>query len=242
MFYSTRQRNVIAGFTFKPKASIVLTAMTNLAEDFNQIVTGITERLKAQGVEKNPFSTSRSFKTLDQAQQKAAITRVRRQLDQMEMLKPDIREFEKVSLLCTYHSLKSPTESVFKKVSEDHFWEIIDFDMNQVYRNKRIYELGNYSVEDYETYSPWELFTRPKAVLDGLIKLTDELKKSNDIIDLSSLGSYVIQELLTDERAVYEVKHDFVCALKDRATGENKSFINAFRARKVEDRRIAILN
>jgi hypothetical protein len=205
----------------------------SLALTFDSTVSEISKCLKEQGVEKAAYAAIRRFQTLQEDAQQNIMKRVTAQFEQMRLLNPAIKESEKLRMICDYNNLIPATNEVYGRLGNDQPWEIVDFSLHQIYRSHRIFELGHYSLEEYETFSPWELFNRPEAVLKKLIQITEKLKTSHELVDLTGIGPYVIEEALSTARAQFEIVHDFVCPLKDAKTGENKAFVSAFFLKKL---------
>lgn len=203
--------------------------MSDATKIFDTIVIKMTDSLRQQNVNKIAFSKNRRFQILPDDIQAQSLQRAQLQLEQMELINYQTEEFEKLNILCQYHKLKPVDESVYLKLTGNTAWEIIDFNLNQIYRNQVVFKLGNYSVEEYETYSPWDLFSRPQSVLINLIEITENLKTAKNIINLESIKPYIIEEALTEEKAQFKMTHQFVCPLFDEKTQTNQAFISAFK-------------
>ncbi|UYL08203.1 hypothetical protein B9G69_014215 [Bdellovibrio sp. SKB1291214] len=137
-------------------------------------------------------------------------------------------EQEKLRILCDYHEVQPADSSLFKLLGKEIAWEIVDFNLNQIYRNEVIVNLGNYSIEEYESKSPWDLFTRSQIILEALIDATMRVKKANGVIYLNHIPPYVMEETMTPEKAQFRIEHLFVCPLVSNATNENTMFVSAF--------------
>jgi hypothetical protein len=200
--------------------------MSELATVFDQKAIRLSENLSKQGISKRPFSVNRRIQHLSPDLQKQIVSKISAQVEQMELLRPEIQEFEKLDVLCHFHGLKPVDSDIYTKLSGDTAWEIIDFGLNQVYRNKIIFKLGNYSIEEYETYSPWDLFLRPQSVLTKLMEITELLKTSESMINLEVIKPYIIEEALSEENAQFKITHGYACPLVDKITGEAKAFVS----------------
>ncbi len=207
-------------------SELLFAPMSDLATDFDQKAIWLSNDLLKQGIAKRPFSANRRIQHLPPDLQRQIVSRIAAQVEQMELLRPEVQEFEKLDVLCRFHGLVPVDSDIYTKLSEDTAWEIIDFNLKQVYRNKIIFRLGNYSIEEYETYSPWELFQRPQSVLNKLIEVTEGLKTSDRMIGLSMIKPYIIQESLSEENAQFKITHGYACPLVDKVTGEAKAFVS----------------
>jgi hypothetical protein len=217
--------------------------MSNLAFDFNHVISGISERLGVANQRKGGRAAEPLFEKLTHERQQAALERSRRQLLLMEMETPETQEFEKLDVLCQYYGLRPVSDEIYGRLTGDIAWEIVDFELNQLYRNKLIFQLGNYSVEEYETYSPWDLFRRPASILGELQKMTGTLLQAESLLSLKHIPAYIIEEALSPERAQFELMHEFACPLVNRTTRQNQAFVSAFRFRALPaDGRVALFH
>lgn len=204
----------------------------NLAREFKTLISDLSHRVGKNG--SALVQEIREFSGLDQDIQKFIIQRARMQLAQLELLEPDLKEPEKLAKISSFHKLKPVTDEIYERLSHEHLWEVVDFNLNQLYRSPRVFEIGSYSVEQYETYSPWELFDRPQSSLKELMAVTDVLKISPSIVDMGYVRPYVIQEILSPSKSKYEITHEFACPLFDEVSGENRAFVSVFKYRKIE--------
>lgn len=217
--------------------------MLATTQEFDQIAQGISNQLYAQGVEIAAFGSTRLMPNLPVEVQHAVVQRVRRQLELMERMRPDFREFEKLSVICQYYNLRPVDDDVFNRLNDDIGWEIVDFNLNQLYRSVRVFECMSYSIEEAEVYSPWELYSRPKPVLDTLVEVTRALAESKKIIDLQWIKPYILVETMTPDKRRLQIQHLFACPLADQTTKKNVAFVSALRWRRLpDDQKVVLLN
>ena len=143
----------------------------------------------------------------------------------MELLDPSLTQQDYINALCLFHRLKPIDSSVYDKLTDDMFWEILDFEFNQIYRNKLVYKLTNYGISQLEENTPFELYDRPKKVIEELMKVVDQIKRSSTIVDMTHIKPYVLKELKSKEHGILQVHHQFACPLVDMQTGETKAFV-----------------
>lgn len=216
--------------------------METAVESFNSQALKLSEALKVRGIYKPTLSPSGSFAQSSAETQHKAIERTKNQLNQMEILPVRLEEYEKLRMLCRFHGVKPVSTEVFTKLTNDMAWEILDFGLNQLYRNETVFKLGNYTIEDYETFTPAELFSRPMSVLKPLVEKTLEVKASTKVVDLSSIPTYVIEETQTRLKAQFRITHAFACALKPISGNENTLFVSAFHVEPLDpSRRVSIM-
>ncbi len=216
--------------------------METASESFNTYALKLSEVLKSRGIHKPALSPSRPLIRSSLETQNRALARTKSQLKQMSMHTGQLEEYEKLRILCRFHGVQPVSPDVFTRLTKDMAWEILDFNLNQLYRNETVFKLGNYTIEDYETYTPAELFNRPISVLKPLVEKTLEVKTSTSVVDMSDVPSYVIEETQTRAKAQFRITHTFACALKSNLTGENTMFVFAFHLDTLDsNRRVALL-
>lgn len=201
--------------------------MENAIESFKANALKLSEALKERGIDKPALSPSSPFLRASYEIQTKAIERTQNQLKQMEIVPVRLEEFEKLRMICRFHGVKPVTPEVYERLTNDMAWEILDFGLNQLYRNETIFKLGNYTIEDYESYTPAELFSRPMSVLKPLVEKTLQVKASTKIVDLSDIPPYVIEETQTRLKAQFRIQHSFACPLKSISSNENTMFVFA---------------
>lgn len=208
--------------------------MNILSSEFAVIMNSISSRLGNNGF--RPFAESdfTRFSNFEQDQQKQIIGRLKMQLDQLELIEPEQQESEKLSRISRYHKLKPVTDEIYARLTHEHLWEIIDFDLNQLYRSPQIFKIGNYTADQYEIYSPWELFDRPSSSLKELMAVTRVLKNSPLIVDMKYIKPYVIEEALAPGKNKYQITHECACPLFDEESGDNMAFISVFKFQKID--------
>lgn len=203
--------------------------MTNIAKNFDQIIHKIANNLKRHGVEKKIEAIERSFQSFPVARQAQIIQRSSLQLEQMELLEPSLSERDYISTLCLFHRLKPIDETVYEKFSSEIFWEILDFNFNQIYRNKLVYKYTNYCISELEEHTPFELYDRPRRVVEQLMEVVEQLKTSTTIVDMSQIKPYILKECKSMENGLLQIQHEFACPLVDIETGERKAFVAGLR-------------
>ncbi|QLY23859.1 hypothetical protein [Bdellovibrio sp. KM01] len=216
--------------------------MENAVESFKANALKLSEVLRERGIDTPALSPSSPFVRVSHEIQTKAIERTLNQIKQMEIVPVRLEEFEKLRMICRFHGVKPVSTEVYERLTNDMAWEILDFGLNQLYRNETIFKLGNYSIEDYESYTPAELFSRPMSVLKPLVEKTLEVKASTKVVDLSSIPSYVIEETQTRLKSQFRITHSFACALKSISTNENTMFVFASYIEPIDpSRRVAIM-
>ncbi|WP_413561445.1 hypothetical protein [Bdellovibrio sp. HCB209] len=215
---------------------------SSAVQSFDIVATELSNMLRQKGIEISALHKSRPLRQRTEDHQRQAIERAGRQLQQMEITEGVLEEFEKFRILCHYHKVQPADPKVFTHITRNSAWEILDFNMNQLYRNDMLFKLGNYSIEEYEAYSPWELFNRPQYVLGSLAETTIKLKQDKRMLSLEHIPSYVIEETLSEQRGQYRIKHTFACPLVCNSTNENTMFVSMFQAETLDpQRRVSIL-
>lgn len=207
----------------------------NLALNFDATVTNLSLTLNKDGVKVLPFSSPRKFQYLNLEKQEISLKKIKIICDQTEILPPNINDYEKLQIICKANNLEPVDKRVYELLSNDLCWEIIDFELNQLYRSNLIYKLSSYSLEDFETISPWQLFIRPEFILNTLVTATENLKLSNTLLDMSDSISYLAEEALSEKKLQFEFTHKFACPLKDMKSGQNRAFVSAFIAKPIEN-------
>ena len=206
--------------------------MENLAKKFDDVLLGISNNLRKHGVIKEtyPSESDSEFSKLPSQQQAQIVKRCTLQLEQMELLEPSLSQEDYINTLCLFHRLKPINESMYKKLTGDTLWEILDLEFNQIYRSKLIYKLTDYSISQMEEYTPFELYDRPKKVFEQLIEAYERMRQTKDIVDMHHVKPYILKELKSRSQFMFQVQHVFNCPLVDSQTGEIKAFIAAFEA------------
>lgn len=207
--------------------------MSNLAEQFNDVISKIALNLEKHGVVKESSMFESEFKNLSSYKQSQIFKRATLQLEQMELLDPSLSQKDYIDTLCLFHRLKPSDEDIHKRLHEDMLWEILDFDFNQIYRSKNIYKVTNYGVSEMEENTPFELYDRPKRVIDQLIEVVQRLKATKMVVDMAHIRPYLLKELKSDQHGILQIQHQFVCPLLDVDTHEIKAFIAGFDAVKL---------
>lgn len=187
--------------------------MENLALKFEKVVSGISSNLKKQGVEINSPITESEFSKLDPYRQAQLFKRASLQLEQMELIDPTLSPKDYIDTLCLYHRLRPSDPSVYTRLTDDMAWEILDFDFNQIYRNKLVYQLSNYCVSQMEENTPFELYERPKKVLEQLMDVVERIRNGSHLIDMNYIKPYVLKELKTGMSGMLQIQHDFMAHL-----------------------------
>ncbi len=135
------------------------------------------------------------------------------------------------------------TDSGFEeKLLSQDCWEIMDFNSNQLYRNKTCYDLSDYTTEQYDSYSPFELFERPAFIFEILVQGIGKLHESNQMIPLDFVPDYIMQEMLTEKQRKFKIRHKYACAIQDRQTKTKLAFVSVFRATPIEEDNVKVLS
>lgn len=220
--------------------------MENVNLEFDQIINGISNNLKKHGVNKETKSLTSDFYNLPLVRQKHILTKSSLQLEQMELLEPSLSESDCVSRLCLYHRLEPVDKRVYERFSDDVFWEILDFEFNQIYRNKIAYKCTTYSVSQLEEHTPFELYERPKMVMGQLMEVVAKLKDSKTVVEMSHIKPYLLREAFSEQHGLIHVQHEFACALADIQTGEIRAFVTGLRPKPIPlsklDSNILVMN
>ncbi len=198
------------------------------ANIFNRVLRKRSEWLKSQGVDVPLFSNKKVFQQLDEKEQESSIARLKILCAQIEPFQPNSTESDKFREFCKNNKLTPTDERVFNSVDERTCWEIVTFDMQQLYRNPVIYSLSSYSLEEFEGYSPWVLFNRPEKSFEDLMEATARLKKSDEMIDLNFISPYVIEEALSEEKRQFQIQHKIACPLLHSESSERVAFVSVF--------------
>lgn len=209
--------------------------MESLAKQFDNVLIGISNNLRKHGIHKE-LSESK-FEKLPLLQQQQLLKKSTLQLEQMELLDPALSVRAYINTICRFHRLKPINDSIFDKLSGDTLWEILDLEFNQIYRSKLIYKFSDYSVTQMEEGHPFELYDRPKKILEQLIEAFEVMKNKKDIVDMSHIKPYILKELKSNALFMFQVQHRFNCPLVDIDTGEVKAFIASFDAVKLNQAR-----
>lgn len=213
------------------------------AQEFDRIAQDISSRLRADGISAKPFGAKRLLPDLPLSAQQRIVGRVRTQLELMERMRPNCEEHEKLSVICQYYGLRPVDDDVYNRITDEIAWEVIDFELNQLYRNVRVFECISYSIEECEAFTPWELYSRPRQVLETLAEVTRELAHTRGIIDLEWISPYVMVEAYSPDKGQLEIRHLFACPLMDRTTKENLAFVSAFSSRRLpDDQKVVLLD
>lgn len=208
--------------------------MSNIAKQFEDVISAISQNLIKHGVHKELWDQSLSnFSKQPEPRQSALLKRSTLQLEQMELLEPGLSQQDYINTLCLFHRLKPIDKNILQKLSDDMLWEILDFDFNQIYRSKLIYKLSNYCISQMEEHTPFELYDRPKRVLEQMMECVAEMKGQNKIVDMTHIRPYILKELKSDAKDMFQIHHQFVCPLVDIETGEAKAFVAAFKCLKL---------
>jgi hypothetical protein len=216
--------------------------MESAVKSFDTIAYQLSTLLRKRGIEKAALSHNRPLEKSPLEKQKQALERASQQLHQMEIISGHLEEYEKLRILCHYHKVQPADPTIFDRLTQNTAWEIIDFNLNQLYRNEVVFKLGNYSIEDYESFSPWELFSRPQSILAKLAENTMALKEGKSLVEMENLPPYVIEETKTSEKAQFRIKHFFACPLISKTSKESSMFISAFQVEALDPRnRVSIL-
>lgn len=202
--------------------------MDNMANKFEHVLLGIANNLKKHGIDKGPVITQSEFASLPIERQCQILRRSSLQLEQMELLDPSLSQKDYINTLCLFHRLKPSSEDIYNRLTDDIVWEILDFDFNQIYRSKLIYKLTNYRISQMEEYTPFELYDRPKRVLEQLMEVVNQLKLTKKIVEMKHIKPYILKELMSEARGMLQIQHDFVCPLLDSETNELKAFVAGF--------------
>lgn len=209
----------------------------HLAEELYSKTETLAELLKMQGLEVPPYFRRQGgpFMDLPTKDQRAAALRLSETIENYEILVPETNPGEQLRLILNQLQLDPADKEVYRRLEKSHVWEIVDYEINQVFRNSEIYKTVSYSLEELETYSPWVLYRRPEKVLGQLIEITNRLQNGNSIVELAHIPAYVIQESLTGHNNKVENRHDFACPLLDKKTGKNIAFLSALHMRMIPE-------
>lgn len=207
--------------------------MDNLAKRYDEILTGISSSLKKHGVTKQIHYLESNFHKLTPHRQAQVLKRSSLQLEQMELLDPSLSQEDYINTLCRFHRLKPMDHGIYSRLTDDMFWEILDFDFNQIYRNKLVYKLTNYCISQLEENTPFELYDRPKKALEQLMEVVQQLKVTTTTIDMTHIKPYILKELKSDAHGMLQVQHQFACPLVDINTGETKAFVAGLKGLKL---------
>lgn len=203
--------------------------MHNIVDRFYLKTEHLSRLLSQQGISVAPYKEKHSgqFLKLDDEQKIETVQKLSLIVENYEIIAPAKDYKDPFSKICQKLNLEPVDKSVYKLFRKDHVWEIVDFEINQIFRNQKIYETVSYTLEELETYSPWVLYKRPEKILEILMKVTEELKSSEKVVDLRYIPSYIIQEILPGYNNRIENSHEFACALRDCRTGKVTAFVSA---------------
>jgi hypothetical protein len=204
--------------------------MENLVRRYESLVAKISAHLALGGINKPLAAENPVFSHLNLHEQEEALSRFENEMANLDVTNPQADASSQLLQFCEYHGLEPVDKSLYGKMSNDFFWEVIDFKLNQLYRNRRIFEMVSYSLEEMVAYSPWQLFARNESALESLMTITEELRTGDRLIDLRHIPSYIIVEALSKNKLKFVISHQFCCPLRSKKTDINKAFVSVFRA------------
>ena len=207
--------------------------MNGLAEQFDEVLNRIAMNLKKHGVFKESALLGSEFRNLSSHKQAQVLKKASLQLEQMELIDPSLSPKDYIDVLCSFHRLVPADKDIHRRLHEDMLWEILDFDFNQIYRSKNIYKVTNYGISQMEEHTPFELYDRPRVVVDQLMEVVHKLRTTKMVVNMTHIKPYLLKELKSDQHGILQIQHQFVCPLLDVETQEIKAFIAGFDAIKL---------
>lgn len=203
--------------------------MQDRLEDFYSQTEKLAALLIQKGVEISSYKQKYqgNFSQLDSQTQDSINKNLSTLISGIEIIFSHNNPSDQFREICDYFNLEPLDKKVFSRFSSEMVWEIVDFNINQLFRNEKQFHVVSYTIEDLETHSPWTLYKRPDEIMQHLIEATEQLKVKEDIIELNHIRPYVLQEIFEGHNNRIAMYHQFACPLVDKVTKERKAFVSA---------------
>ena len=183
---------------------------------YTNLIDSFSKQLQKRGVSYKHLDNGLRH-PLDQLSEEEALQNIefiQAMIEQYEVLDPTQSKSDSARSIVLHNSMVPTDPSVFGKIKEDDFVEIVDLKtFAATYRCTQTFKMTNYSVEELLTYSSLVLFDRPSWVTTEILKLLKDIQQWPRLIDMSHFPTYLLQETMSLVGTQFLITHKYVCPL-----------------------------